>query len=104
MLRLNFAGILFKKYNININLKNKPESMKLGVFNKLDFEINIDKLTQAFNKYDEKILAEKLINYLFPKTLNNNISKEMILKLNGNEITLNDYLIYLMTLPEFQMC
>lgn len=114
LVRLNYAGYIFNQAEVEIDIKDEPETRKIQVGKKIDVSANLNPLIKSFQKTDSKDLAKELSDFLIQipsdskKELDNMLQKTAFEKY-ANAATNQDekikaWTVSILSLPEYQMC
>lgn len=114
LVRLNYAGYIFNQAEVEIDIKDEPETRKIKVGRKIDVSANLNPLIKLFQKTDSKNLAKELSDFLIqiPTTSKNELDKTLQktafekyanAATNQNE-KIKAWTVSILSLPEYQMC
>ncbi|WP_338813940.1 DUF1800 domain-containing protein [Bernardetia sp. Wsw4-3y2] len=114
LVRLNYAGYIFNQAEVEIDIKDEPETRKIRVGRKIDVSANLNPLIKSFQKIDSKDLAKELSDFLIQipsdskKELDKILQKTAFEKYanaatNQNE-KIKAWTVSILSLPEYQMC
>lgn len=114
MVRLNYASYIFNQAEIEINIKDEPETRSIKIGRKINVSANLNPLINLFQKTDIKDLGTELSDFLIQipsdakKDLDNLLQKTDFEKIanittNKNE-KIKVWIVLILSLPEFQMC
>ena len=106
LLRLNFTGLIFKKLELNIRLKDETEGEKGRQLKKLGMTGSADGLAKVFQREKEEEMGEKMTAYLLqvPFNVKGSFIEQLVAQAETPEERVTAYALGLMSLPEYQMC
>ena len=114
LVRLNYAGYIFKQAEIEIDVKDEPETKKIRIGKKIDVSANLNPLIKLFQKTGSKDLSKEISDFLIQIPSNSKVALDKMLQktafekyanaaTNQNE-KIKAWTVSILSLPEYQMC
>ncbi|WP_291724786.1 hypothetical protein, partial [Bernardetia sp.] len=108
------AGYIFNQAEIEIDVKDEPETKAIRVGRKIDVSANLNPLIKSFQKTDIKNLSEEISDFLIQiptsskKELDKTLQKTAFQRYadaatNKNE-KIKAWVVSILSLPEYQLC
>ncbi|MFT5915698.1 MAG: hypothetical protein ACJAWV_001017 [Flammeovirgaceae bacterium] len=106
LIRLNYPSYIFSNTEIEINLKNPPETKPVRVGKKMEVTANLKPLMNAFKKTNADRLGEEMAAFFLqvPVQMKDSAFEKFSANAKAQDDRIKTWAISLMSLPEYQLC